>query len=85
MGNDVVNFYGTATEKLWFAHNEQRRQLGADHEMMTLDGVDGFYWGHVTLNGRAVKLARELSDRDYLPASVSGGLMIFLFKLFLFL
>ena len=72
MGNDVVNFYGTATEKLWFAHNEQRRQLGADHEMMTLDGVDGFYWGHVTLNGRAVKLARELSDRDYLPASVSG-------------
>ena len=73
MGNDVVNFYGTATEKLWFAHNEQLRQLGADHEMMTLDGVDGFYWGPVTINGRAVKLARKLSDRDYLPPAVSNS------------
>ena len=72
MGNDVVNFYGTATEKLWFAHNHQYRQLGADHEMMTLDGVDGFYWGHVSLSGRSVKLARALSDRDYLPPSVSN-------------
>ena len=44
----------------------------ADHEMMTLDGVDGFYWGHVTLDGREAKLARELSDRDYLPPAVSS-------------
>ena len=72
MGNDVVNFYGTATEKLWFAHNRQYRQLGADHEMMTLDGVDGFYWGHVSLSGRSVKLARELSDRDYLTPAVTA-------------
>lgn len=73
MGNDVVNFYGTATEKLWFAHNHQYRQLGADHEMMTLDGVDGFYWGRVTISGRSVKLARELSDRDYLQPAISNS------------
>lgn len=72
MGNDITNFYGTATEKLWFAHNRQYRQLGADHEMMTLDGVDGFYWGHVTLDRREARLARELSDRDYLPPAVSS-------------
>jgi hypothetical protein len=72
MGNDIVNFYGTATEKLWFAHNHQFRQLGADHEMMTLDGVDGFYWGQVAISGRSVKLARQLSDRDYLKPEISS-------------
>ena len=40
--------------------------------VMTLDGVDGFYWGHVTLSGRSVKLARELSDRDYLTPAISS-------------
>jgi hypothetical protein len=72
MGNDIVNFYGTATEKLWFAHNNQHRQLGADHEMMTLDGVDGFYWGQVVISGRSVTLARQLSDRDYLNPAISS-------------
>jgi hypothetical protein len=72
IGNDIVNFYGTATERLWFAHNHQYRQLGADHEMMTFDGVDGFYFGSVSLSGRMVKLARELSDRDYLQPTISS-------------
>lgn len=40
-GNDIVTFYGTATEMLWFAHNNQYRQFGLDHEMMTLDGSGG--------------------------------------------
>ena len=73
MGNDIVNFYGTATEMLWFAHNYQARQLGADHEMMTFDGVDGFYWGHVTLTSRTAQLARPLSDRDYLQPKISSS------------
>ena len=37
-----------------------------------LDGVDGFYWGRVTLDGRMAKLARELSDRDYLQPKISS-------------
>jgi len=40
-GNDIVTFYGTATEMIWFAHNNQYRQFGLDHEMMTLDGSGG--------------------------------------------
>ena len=67
MGNDVVNFYGTATEMLWFSHNKQWRQFGADHEMMTLDGGGGMYWGPVALSGRTATLARETNPRDYSP------------------
>ena len=52
---------------LWFAHNRQWRQFGADHEMMTLDGGGGMYWGGVELSGAHAKLSRATDPRDYSP------------------
>ena len=39
MGNDVVTFYGTATEMLWFAHNEQRRHVSVGKRMDLRSGI----------------------------------------------
>ena len=72
MGNDVVVFYGVASEKLLFARNTERLMFGADHEMMTLDGGGGMFWGslasYTTSAGAATAvLGGDPQYHDYSP------------------
>lgn len=81
MGNDVTIFYGTFNEHLFFAHNVEKLMFGADHEMMTLDGGGGMYWGTLQSysNGQVV-LSADPVYRDYSPVRILRAAFSFLPK-----
>jgi hypothetical protein len=72
MGNDIVVFYGAASEQLFFARNTERLMFGSDHEMMTLDGGGGMYWGTLASYATAgsapmAVLSADPQYHDYSP------------------
>eukprot|EP01121_Diplochlamys_sp_Union-15-3_P013403 TRINITY_DN4154_c0_g1_i1.p1 TRINITY_DN4154_c0_g1~~TRINITY_DN4154_c0_g1_i1.p1 ORF type:complete len:718 (+),score=128.94 TRINITY_DN4154_c0_g1_i1:51-2204(+) len=68
MGNDVVTFFNTSMDTLFFSQNTEEFVLGADREMMTLDGGGGAYWGTLAnIQGTKMTLSKDPEFHNYAP------------------
>jgi hypothetical protein len=69
-GSFMATYFGKSTENIYFGSNRVGGWHGADHELLTMDGGGGAYFGGVaatSADGRTLTLAKDPVFAGYYP------------------